>query len=353
MKLKYLKLLPLAAIVAPTLISCGQQKDPTIEEINNLLQTPEKYGIVLQEDGYLVDSPTVFNYNGKWYMTYIAISEETSTSGYESYIAESTDLVNWTNRRKIFSREPETTHWDSAQVAAYMGFVENDLFGDYKLQKVKDKFYLSYLGGSADGYEAGTLSVGEAWCSDPSDITSYHKFSAPILAPTDTDAREGENFTIYKSSMFIDNSKKLGHKYVCFYNAKGIKGDEKSPETIFIAVSDDAEHWHRYYDTSVYKDPEAAITGDAMILKYHQTYIMIYFTLKNGKTCDTFAISKDLIHWTPWTGAPLIESTKDYDAKYAHKPSIVYKDGILYHFYCAVDNNDKRCIALATSKPLK
>lgn len=94
-------------------------------------------------------------------------------------------------------------------------------------------------------------------------------------------------------------------------NAKGIKDEELSPETIFIAVSDDAEHWQRYYETSVYKDPEAAITGDATILKYGKTYIMVYFTLKNGKTCDTFAISKDLIHWTPWTGTPLIESTPD------------------------------------------
>src|SRR3546814_13291116 len=42
------------------------------------------------------------------------------------------------------------------------------------------------------------------------------------------------------------------------------------------------------------------------------------------------------------------------DEKYAHKPSVIYHDGALYHFYCAVSGkwpNDVRGLAVARSKP--
>jgi hypothetical protein len=37
---------------------------------------------------------------------------------------------------------------------------------------------------------------------------------------------------------------------------------------------------------------------------------------------------------------------------FAHKPSVLKLDGVVYHFYCAVGDQG-RVIALATSKPLK
>jgi hypothetical protein len=39
------------------------------------------------------------------------------------------------------------------------------------------------------------------------------------------------------------------------------------------------------------------------------------------------------------------------DETYAHKPSVVWHDGVLYHFYCAVSGrypNEVRGISLAT-----
>jgi hypothetical protein len=39
-----------------------------------------------------------------------------------------------------------------------------------------------------------------------------------------------------------------------------------------------------------------------------------------------------------------------FDALYAHKPCVVKHKGIVYHFYCAVDKNNYRGIAVATSK---
>jgi hypothetical protein len=42
------------------------------------------------------------------------------------------------------------------------------------------------------------------------------------------------------------------------------------------------------------------------------------------------------------------------DSTYAHKPSVVYHQGALYHFYCAVSGkwpNEVRGISVARSRP--
>jgi hypothetical protein len=44
-----------------------------------------------------------------------------------------------------------------------------------------------------------------------------------------------------------------------------------------------------------------------------------------------------------------VRSTEEYDSKYAHKSYVVKWKGVVYHFYCAVDNKDNRGIAVATS----
>ena len=70
-------------------------------------------------------------------------------------------------------------------------------------------------------------------------------------------------------------------------------------------------------------------------------------------TYDSFAISRDLVNWKEWKGERLIYPSESYDALYAHKPFVMKHDGIVYHYYCAVDKNGYRTIALATSKEIK
>ena len=45
-----------------------------MQEIYEKIKTPYKYGAVIKDDDYLTDSPTVFKYNGKWYMYFIKIT---------------------------------------------------------------------------------------------------------------------------------------------------------------------------------------------------------------------------------------------------------------------------------------
>lgn len=73
----------------------------------------------------------------------------------------------------------------------------------------------------------------------------------------------------------------------------------------------------------------------------------------DGRGYETWmAYSDDLLHWTDWTGDVLVRPSEQYDARYAHKSCVLKHNGVVYHFYCAVDNNRKRTIALATSRDL-
>jgi hypothetical protein len=65
---------------------------------------------------------------------------------------------------------------------------------------------------------------------------------------------------------------------------------------------------------------------------------------------NRFACSYDLVHWTDWQGDNLIESSTSYDERFAHKSFVVKHNGVVYHFYCGVNNKDQRGIAVATSK---
>jgi predicted GH43/DUF377 family glycosyl hydrolase len=96
------------------------------------------------------------------------------------------------------------------------------------------------------------------------------------------------------------------------------------------------------------------ISGDPQIVRMHGLWVMFYFGAfwKPG-AFDTFAASQDLVHWTKWDGPDLIKRSEPWDALFAHKPWILKHDGVVYHFYCAVDAKDHRTIALATSKDFR
>ena len=71
---------------------------------------------------------------------------------------------------------------------------------------------------------------------------------------------------------------------------------------------------------------------------------MFYFVHSGttGKAPSTGLQAYDLIHWTDWKGENLIESSQPYDERFAHKSSVVKYNGVVYHFYCAVNKKDER-----------
>ena len=319
--------------------------DEVMTKIYGKLFTPKKLGAVLKFEDYLCDSPTVFKKDGKWYMLFVRIAKQTGESGYETHIACSDDLIHWEYMYPLLRRSEEGK-WDSSQIGGYAAFQDVIFGGSNGIQSVNGKNYIVYLGGNLNGYETDPLKTGLCYTKDILCPDEIHKFPAPILSPDDADVREGETLTLYKHCMFIDEAMTTGHKYVSAYNAK----NSTHHESIFLAISDDGERWERYGDKPVINNEDVQINGDPQIIKIDDLYIMVYFILdKDDKTYNTFAASYDLVHWKNWSGKHLIESEFDWEDKFAHKSWVLKNEGKVYHFYCAVNTNGERFIALATS----
>lgn len=315
-----------------------------MERIFNEIKTPYKYGIVVKhpDTAKMVDSPTIFRENGVWYMTYIVFDGQ----GYETWLSESDDLLDWRPKGRILSFSENT--WDANQKAGYVSLINIDWGGDYSAEKYQDKYWMTYLGGNTAGYESGTLKVGLATTTALTEANEWKTNNSPVLSPGDEDARWFEDRTIYKSLVIRDSGRHTGHPFVMYYNARG---DTADYESIGMAVSNDMASWKRYGEDPVITRGKG-ICGDAHITKIGDIYVMFYFGAfwKPG-AFERFACSYDLINWTDWNGEDLLAPSEEYDKQYAHKPWVIKWDGVVYHFYNAVGSSG-RVIALATSKDL-
>ncbi|HTN08027.1 glycosylase [Agriterribacter sp.] len=323
----------------------------TMQKVYEAVKTPFKYGIVVSapDSAKMADSPTVFRLNGKWYMTYIIFDG----TGYETWIAESNDLLHWDTQGKIMSFTSNT--WDANQKAGYPALVDITWGGSYTPMKYNEKYWVSYLGGADKGYEAGRLGVGMAY-TDSFRAKELQRLPQPVLSAIDSSARWYDNKTIFKSSVIYDKDKKSGYPFVMYYNAAGNSTQENagSFESIAMAVSNDMKHWKRKGNTPMITK-ERGICGDAQIVKMNDLYVMFYFGHNwkddDPSAFDRFACSYDLLNWTEWNGPNLVAPSEPYDQQYAHKPWVIQWEGVVYHFYNAVGENG-RVIALATSKDM-
>jgi len=317
------------------------------------VKTPYKYGLLLcPEKGEMLDNPCVYRHGDAWYMLYIRFDKR----GYETHLAQSDDLVNWRKLGCVLSRgEPGT--WDSAQADGWPVLLDGRWNGPNTLGTHDGRYWMMYIGGHADGYETDPLSTGVAWTDDPAKARPWTRIAGnPVLRPSDPDARDFERKTIFKHYVVDDPARSLGGRYVTYYNAKQ---EGVWRETIGMAVSDDLRRWRRYGKDPVLdggKPGKFAITGDPMIRKIGELYVMFHFGVGWGPgekhAFDTFACSRDLVHWKPWQGVPLVAPSEPWDRAHAHKPWVICHDGVVYHFYCAVGEQG-RAIALATSKDLR
>lgn len=359
--MNYIKASAFALTLALSATLGKAQSDKTIvpeekmQEVYKEIKTPYKYGLVMvpPNDSKKMDCPTVFRKGNKWYMTYIVYDGR----GYETWLAESKDLLNWKHKGKILSFS-DTTDWDSNQKAGYNALQDFTWGGSYQLQQFDDKYWMSYFGGNTRGYEAGLLSIGMAYTEKkPSKAHEWERLEEPVLMATDEDVRWWENSTMYKSSVIWDKTEKTGYPFVMYYNARGDSiNPARGAERIGMAVSDDMVNWKRFKEDPVINHHKG-ISGDAYIQKIGDLYVMFYFGAfwkerQGDGAFNRFACSYDLMNWTDWQGPDLIAPSEPYDETFAHKSFVVKHEGIVYHFYNAVNKKEQRGIAVATSKDL-
>ena len=351
------------------------EKD-VMQRIYDEVRTPYKYGMVVAptDNYHKIDCPTVFQQDGKWYMTYVVYNgkEGLDGRGYETWLAESDDLLRWTTQGRILSYKDEG--WDMNQRGGFPALIDWTWGGSYGIAKYKKNYWMTYIGGHGTGYEAvrEPLNIGLAWTSG--DITQAHEWQSddkPLISISDKDAQWWEKLTEYKSTIYSLTpspspkgegsglSKDLcKYRFIMFYNAGGVNPTNNlKAERIGIALSNDLKKWKRYDGNPVFaNEVSGIITGDAQIAKMGDHYVMFYFKAydpsRKYNAFNTFAVSRDLIHWQRWEGEDLIWPTKPYDEMFAHKSCVVKHDGVVYHFYCAVNNDQQRGIAVATSVPM-
>ena len=309
------------------------------------VKTPFKYGIILRPDeGQKIDCPNVFRWGDAWYMVYVGIQEKI---GYETYLARSDNLLEWTPLGKILPFRD--TGWDRWQADGSIALIDATWGGSAKLQSYDGKYWMSYFGGAKQGYETDPLSIGLAWTSQPHRAQPWIRLAEnPVLTPDQPDARPFERATLYKSHIIWDKSKLLGYPFVMYYNGKQ---QGRGIERIGMAVSKDMVHWSRYGSDPVI-DNGKGISGDPQIAKIGDLWVMFYFGLGWGPGAfNSFSCSRDLVHWTQWDGEVLVQPSEPWDKTFAHKPWVLKYGGVVYHFYCAVGNGG-RTIAVATSHDL-
>jgi predicted GH43/DUF377 family glycosyl hydrolase len=327
--------------------------EKVMQNIYQEVKTPFKYGMVMvpDENKKKMDCPTVFRKGNRWYMTYFIFNGR----GYETWLADSDDLLHWKNQGRVLSFS-DTTDWDANQKAGYVGLQDTKWGGSYKLNKYDGKYWMSYFGGSTTGYEKGLLSISMAYTDkDPTKVHEWKRLPKPVLMATDSNVSWWDNHTLYKETVIEDKERLTGYRFVMYYNANGDSVNKKrGAERIGMAVSDNMVDWKRFLRDPVLNH-NVGITGDPILQKIGDVWVMFYFGAfwkDRGGAFNRFACSYDLANWTEWKGANLIESSEPYDNMFAHKSCVIKYKGVVYHFYCAVNKTDQRGIAVATSKDL-
>lgn len=372
MKIERKRLVLLSLLVFGSITAFAQKISQNVmQKIYDEVKTPYKYGMVVApEDNYhKIDCPMVYREGNRWFMTYVVYNGKDGTDGrgYETWLATSDDLLQWKTLGRLLCYADKG--WDMNQRAGYPALIDWTWNGSYGMAKYKGRHWMSYFGGEGTGYESVRKPLNMGMASTKGDITQAHPWEtspAPVLSINDKSAQWWEKLTHYKSTVYWDRNKTLGKPFVMFYNAAGINpANQLKAERIGIALSSNMTSWRRLPlrtakrktgNPVFFHEAPGIITGDAQIVKFPHYYVMFYFSAFNPKrkynAYNTFAVSRDLVNWQDWEGADLIYPSKPYDDMFAHKSYVLKHQGVVYHFYCAVNHAGQRGIAVATSVPM-
>lgn len=309
---------------------------------------PAKPEIKGFEDVTMTDVPTIFQLSDdpKWYMSFIGFDGK----GYQTFIAESTDLVNWTNMRFAMGYGPEGAFDFGGVVLGAFLYESYDIKALRALKK-KDGKYWSLYGAypRQGGYE---LRPGYEGVASSKDGFSWERAQdEPILSVHQEDCGEWEKSCIYMPWLVEHEG-----RYHNFYNAAN-GGTEQTG----LAFSDDLLKWKRHANNPVIpvgpKDSyNQQFSADPKVFRDGDHWTMIFFGVGKGGAHIMAAFSRDLLHWTV-DPEPLYKAgghPGGLDKQHAHKISLVWnpKNETFYMHYNAVGNKG-RGIGLITSKPLK
>ena len=292
-------------------------------------------------DGQGADAPFVFREGDSLYMTYIGFDGQ----GYQTGLASSSNLLDWKKEGVIIRRDPDNPI-SRYNVAMTWILRENGVFSSGALKKVDGRFLGIYHAYPKPGYEEGPAVIGLCWSKD---LRTW-ELEAPFLRPEN--GQPWEQGGLYKACILESQG-----TYYVYYNAK-TRGAHWREQTGFV-TSPDLKTWKRFEGNPVIRNgPKGSVdeifASDPCVLQYADGWALFYYSL-DGKFVarDLLALSPDLRRVTKCQGVLIDVGPKgSVDSKFAHKPSVFFHEGVLYHFYCAVSDEFGRGISVATSKPV-
>jgi len=294
------------------------------------------------------DVPCVYQLPGqpdKWYMSFIAFNGK----GYNSFVAESKDLVNWTNPRLAMGFGPEGTFDHGGCVIGAFLYESYGIKAPRVLKKRNAKYWTLYgCYPRQGGYELRPGYEGVA-CSDDG-LTWRRAKDEPILSVHDADRGEWEKSCVYQPWLVEHDG-----SFYNFYNAANGRIEQMGG-----AVSENLRDWTRYDSNPILRVRKGAFDerfcSDGKVFRDGDHWVMFYFGVGRGGAHIMVAFSRDLMNWTAHPD-PLYKAgghPGGLDKQYAHKISLVHNpaNDTFYMHYCATGSKG-RGIGLLTSKPLR
>ena len=146
-------------------------------------------GVAGDFDEKFVDCPFIFRCENEFRLIYIGFDG----TGYQTGLARSTDLVNWTRMECILRRQAENAVL-RYNVAMMWIVRENGALSDGNLRKIRGRYLGAWHAYPNPGMEAGPAVIGLCW----SDDLLHWSLEEPSLRPDDPDATAWEQGGLYK-----------------------------------------------------------------------------------------------------------------------------------------------------------
>jgi predicted GH43/DUF377 family glycosyl hydrolase len=296
-----------------------------------------------------VDDPFVFLHDGVFHMLYIGFDG----IGYQTGLAKSTDLVTWERVACVARRDPDSKY-TRYNIALSCLLREDSLTSRGKLKKVHGRYLGAWHAYPNAGYEEGAAVIGLAWSSD----LLHWELADPILFPAD--GAPWEHGGLYRPNLIEHDD-----VYYLYYNAKTDSLPKSAGggwhEQTGVATSRDLKHWTRYQGNPLLPNGgpdslDSRFASNPFVVRHNGLWGMYYFGLDHrGVARELFALSREPYHFEKINEIILDRGKPGtVDETYAHKPCVIFSDGTLYHFYCAVSGkwpHEVRGISVARSKP--
>lgn len=299
------------------------------------------------EKVHMTDVPMVFQLQNekKWYMTFIGFNG----LGYQSFVAESEDLIHWQNIRLAMGFGPEGEFDHGGVCLGAFLYKSYNIDTPRILKKYKGKYWGLYGAYPRQGgYELRPGYEGVACSNDG--INWRRAQDDPILSVFQKDCGRWEKDCIYQPWLVEHYG-----KFYNFYNAANGHIEQTG-----VAFSKDLLEWKRYENNPVIRNGlqgsfNEKFCSDPKVFWDKDHWVMFFFGVGQGGANIMVAFSNDLLNWTV-DPEPLYKAggnPSGLDKQYAHKISLIYnpENETYYMFYNAVGEKG-RGIGFITSKPL-